>query len=392
MSTTNADSGNGPDDAEPDAPASGDGASATDGGPPERHVERFSTVGALLRQPFRAGFLLTLGGLAAFALGMALTNLSTVVVYIVLALFVALGLDPLVRWLERRGLSRGRAILVVCGLAVLVVAGILLLIVPTVVSQIAEFIRNVPQFVSDFQRSETFAWIERSFGDEVGDMIAGAQDFLLSPSNIAAIGGGVLQVGTSIANGISGIVVVAVLSLYLLGSLTLTKTALLRLAPAHDRDTLSGLADKIMSSVGSYLGGMVILALINSVFVFIMHLALGLPFPQLMAVLAFGVSLIPLVGSIVFWVIGSALALFTSPVAALIFAIAYLIYMQLEAYLLTPRVMGRSISVPPILVLLGTLIGGTLLGLLGALIAIPVTASILLIIKQTVIPRQDAKV
>ena len=75
----------------------------------------------------------------------------------------------------------------------------------------------------------------------------------------------------------------------------------------------------------------------------------------------------------------------------LIFAIVYLVYMQVEAYLLTPRVMNRTISVPGSLVVIGALVGGTLLGLLGALVAIPVTASVLLIIKQIVIPRQDAK-
>ncbi len=80
-----------------------------------------------------------------------------------------------------------------------------------------------------------------------------------------------------------------------------------------------------------------------------------------------------------------------SPTAGLWFAVIYLAYMQVEAYILTPRVMNRTISIPGALVVIGALVGGTLLGLLGALVAIPVTASVLLIIKQIVIPRQDAK-
>ena len=118
---------------------------------------------------------------------------------------------------------------------------------------------------------------------------------------------------------------------------------------------------------------------------------LGLPFAALMAVVAFAITLIPLVGSVLYWMIATSIALFSNPAAALIFAIIYLIYMQLEAYVLTPRVMNRTISVPGSLVVIGALVGGTLLGLLGALVAIPVTASILLIIKQVIIPRQDAK-
>ena len=121
------------------------------------------------------------------------------------------------------------------------------------------------------------------------------------------------------------------------------------------------------------------------------HLFLGLPFPALMAVVAFCITLIPLVGSVLYWGIATVVALFTNPITALIFAALYLIYMQLEAYVLTPRVMNRAISVPGSLVVIGALVGGTLLGLLGALVAIPITASILLIIKQVVIPRQDAK-
>ena len=101
---------------------------------------------------------------------------------------------------------------------------------------------------------------------------------------------------------------------------------------------------------------------------------------------------IPLVGTVLFWGIGSVIALFANPVSALFFAAAYLVYMQLEAYVLTPKVMNKTISVPGSLVVIGALVGGTLMGLLGALVAIPVTALVLLIVKKVLIPKQDAKV
>ena len=112
----------------------------------------------------------------------------------------------------------------------------------------------------------------------------------------------------------------------------------------------------------------------------------------LLAVVAFLITLIPLVGSLLFWVIGTGIALFVNPVSAIIFAAIYLVYMQVEAYVLTPRVMNRAVSIPGSLVVIGALVGGTLLGLLGALVAVPVTASILIIIKKVWIPRQDARV
>jgi predicted PurR-regulated permease PerM len=137
---------------------------------------------------------------------------------------------------------------------------------------------------------------------------------------------------------------------------------------------------------------MVVLAFANAIVAFILYLVLGLPFPPLMATVAFLVTLIPLVGPLLFLAIGSIIALFADPLHALLFAIIYLVYIQVEAYVLTPRVMNRTVAVPGSLVVIGALAGGTLLGLLGALVAVPVTASILLIINQVWLPRQDARV
>jgi predicted PurR-regulated permease PerM len=182
-----------------------------------------------------------------------------------------------------------------------------------------------------------------------------------------------------------------VLTLYFVASLPAIKESFLRLAPARNRPKVRAMTNEITDSVGSYLMGMVILAFFNSIIAFFLHLFLGLPFPLLMGVIAFSITIIPLVGPVLYWIVASVLALFTSPVAALIFALAYLVYIQIEAYVITPRVMSKAISIPGSLVVIGALIGGTLLGLLGALVAVPVTASILLIIKQVFIPRQDAK-
>lgn len=222
------------------------------------------------------------------------------------------------------------------------------------------------------------------------------QKFLSDPTRIAQIGGGALQIGTGIATGIatgiSGGLIVLVLTLYFLATLPSMKSGLLRLAPARDRRSVDRITEQITESVGGYVMGMVGLAFINAVIVFVLYLVLGLPFPPLMATVAFLITLIPLVGSVLFWIIGTGIALFSSPVMALIFAAVYVVYMQVEAYVITPRVMSKAIAIPGSLVVIGALVGGTLLGLLGALIAVPVTASILIIIKQVWIPRQDARV
>lgn len=354
-------------------------------------TSRDRPVWSAIARPYAAGFFLTLGGLTAFLLALALSSLSTVLIYIAIALFIALALDPLVRRLVRRGVSRAWAIVIVFGGLAVVLAAALWLLIPPVVRQVEQFIADIPTFVNDLIDSDAVRWVEENFGDSLGNILQEVQAFFTNPANLTAIGGGLLQVGVNIATGISGAIIVLVLSLYFLASLPSMKNSLVRLTPARNRQTVSEMTGEITDSVGGYLSGMVVLALMNAVFAFILLTILGQPFAALLAALAFGITLIPLVGSVLFWGTATVFTLIVDPTAGLIFAVVYLVYMQIEAYILTPRVMSRTISVPGSLVVIGALVGGTLLGLLGALVAIPVTASLLLIVKQIIIPRQDAK-
>lgn len=350
------------------------------------------TIWTNINRPFTSGLLLTVGGLTAFTLGTAVTRLSTVLIYVAFAMFAALGLDPVVRWLGRRRLSRPWSIVFVYSGFAIALVGIVLLIAPPVIAQVTRLITDLPHLISAFEATDVYAWLKHTLGDNIQVLMNDVTAFVTKPSNIAAIGKGVVQVGTTIASTLSGLVIVLVLSLYFLAALPAIKAGVARFAPARHRPRVQELTGQITDSVGSYLGGMVVLAFCNAVVAFILHAALGLPLPLLMAVAAFCITLIPLVGSVLYWGLGTVLALFTGWLPALIFAVVYLVYMQLEAYVLTPRVMNRAIAVPGALVVIGALVGGTLLGLLGALIAIPVTASILLIVKQVFLPRQDAKI
>lgn len=341
--------------------------------------------------PFSSGILLTIGAIVAVALAVAFINLSTIVIYIVLALFVALALDPVVARLSRGRLSRTWAIVLVYSIFAVVLGLFLWLVLPSLFAQFGAFIQSIPSLISSFQSSDTYAWMQDTFGDQIGTLLDQVEAYLTNPANLAAIGGGVLRVGVGIAAAISGGIIVIVLSLYFLAGLPVIKESLVQLTPSYSRSTVRGMTDEITGSIGGYLTGMVILAFCNSVVAFLLHFFLGLPVPGLMALAAFCITLIPLIGSVTYWIFATIVALFSDPTAALIFAVVYLIYMQIEAYLLTPRVMNKTISVPGALVVIGAMVGGTLMGLLGALVAIPVTASILLIIKRVFIPRQDAK-
>jgi len=344
-----------------------------------------------LDSPFTVGFLLTFGGLAAILLGLALTNIATILIYIAFAMFAALGLDPVIKWFVRHNVKRAWAITIVFLTFGVVLAGLILLVVPTLVEQITSLIKGIPQTIDNFQKSDFFHWLEGIFGTGLDSLVTDIEKWIINPANIAAISGGLLKVGAGIATAISGGLIVIVLTLYFIASLPGIKESLMQFAPARNRPKVRSMTNEITDSVGSYLMGMVVLAFFNSIVAFLLHFFLGLPFPLLMGVLAFAITIIPLVGPVLYWITATVLALFTSPLAALIFAIAYLIYIQIEAYVITPKVMSKAIEIPGSLVVIGALIGGTLMGLLGALIAVPVTASILLIIKQVFIPKQDAK-
>ena len=164
--------------------------------------------------------------------------------------------------------------------------------------------------------------------------------------------------------------------------------------PASKRARFVDLADQITASVGYYVMGQVTLGVINGVLSAIFLTIIQAPFPAVLAVIAFFFSLIPLVGTLT----GSTIIVLVclipglgSPLTALVALIYYAIYMQVEAYILSPRIMNRAVSVPGAVVVIAALAGGSLLGLLGALVAIPVAASILIIYRQVIVPRQNER-
>lgn len=345
----------------------------------------------IVRSPFQLGFVATLGGLAAILVGGMLGQLSTIIMYVVGGLFIALALDPVVSRLERHNVKRPLGILIVFGGFILVVGAVLAIVIPMIANQIASLIKTAPSYFVDIKNQEWYLFLEDRFGGiiDFNGLLGTAQDFIGKPENWAQLAGGVWQAGVGVANAATAVIIVLILSLYFLSSLRTTKRAFYGVFPRTDRAKVIDITEQITASVGGYVNGMVLLALLNSVLGFIMMTIVGVPFAGLVAVGVFMLALIPLIGSVLATVLVSAVALFNSPTAAIIAAVYYLIYMQLESYLLTPRVMNRVVSVPGALVVIGALAGGTLLGLLGALISIPVTAMVLMIIKQVWVPRQD---
>ncbi|MEV8262580.1 AI-2E family transporter [Microbacterium sp. NPDC077057] len=349
-----------------------------------------SVVAGARANPFMFGLLGALGVLVALMIGGIVGQLATVLVYIGVALFLALGLDPIVRFIERK-LPRPAAVAVVVIGVLLAFAGIILAIVPTLVEQIGNLIKDGPKMIEDFTNSAWFQDVSGQFGGTIKDAVDGVLGFVQNPDNFLDIGGGVFAVGAGIAGGLTGVTIVLILTLYFMASLRSMKRVAARFVPAYQRDTFSELLEDVSSAVGRYVIGQASLALTNGVLSLIFLTIIGAPVPALLALIAFIGSMIPLVGTLSASIIISLICLFVSPTTALIAIIYYLIYMQIEAYVLSPRIMNKAVAVPGALVVIAAVAGGALGGILGALVAIPVAASIIIIVQKVVFPNQDRK-
>jgi predicted PurR-regulated permease PerM len=350
-----------------------------------------------IHSPFRTGLVGGLGVLLAIAIGVAITHLATVLTYVGAAAFLSLGLDPMVSLLQRLRLPRWLALLVVVVVVLGVLALILTLVVPVIVSQASNLVQTIIRFTQN-----TASW--RAFLKQVQDTVGPTVDVpsivnqtsTYLQKNAGNITGGVLAVGLGIAGGVAGAVVVVILTLYFTASIDVFKSALYRLVPMSRRERFADIAEQIFQAVGRYVMGQVGLALINGLLSFAMLSVLGGQLAAVFAFIAFLGSLIPLVGTVsgAALIVAGQFAL--APMDRTVFglptwlavAVYYIVYMQIEAYVLSPNIMNRAVKVPGVVVVIAALVGGTLLGVLGALIAIPVAAAILLIVEQVVVPRQ----
>lgn len=263
-----------------------------------------------------SGFSTTVGVLLAVLLAAVVVAIIKPLTLVFFALFITLGLEPVIRWLESKGMKRPLALGTVLG---------------------------------------------------VGLLIFGVVDAM------------------------TGTIFVLILTLYFVVSLDRMKQAFSLLVPKTKRANVMDITEEITGSVGSYLGGMVVLAFCNAVFSLIVMTVFGVPFSLVLAMLALFITMIPLIGSVISTVLITAVALLSSPLTALFVALCLIIYMQVEAYVLTPRIVGKSVNIPGSLVLIGAMVGATLAGLMGALVAFPVAASILIIVKRVIVPAQEQR-
>ena len=340
------------------------------------------------QHPLYVGFMGTVGVGVALLVYWIGSNTTQLLLWIVAALFIALGLDPVVRWLEAKKFPRAAGIVVAVSTLALAVAAFFATLIPTIVQQVTEIVEEAPRWVTDFINSDFFRSIDNQYG--VRERITQElEKFVNNPEAMGGIFGGVVGFGSTVANGLFGALIVLVLSLYFLAALPAMKKWGYRLAPRSRRTRVEALSEEITGSVGNYVIGQAVVALVNATFAFIVMTIVGVPFAVLLAFVVALLAFIPLVGGLIAGVIVTLIALTAGWQTAVVYAICYFAYLQFEAYFISPRIMQKAVAVPGAVAVISVIAGGSLLGVLGALIAIPTAAAIMLLVKEIFIVRQD---
>jgi predicted PurR-regulated permease PerM len=343
----------------------------------------FGTVGRPFdrRAPFFVGFMGALGVACAFALAWTVVVAGQVLVLLGLAFFIAVGLDPAVLALYRRGLPRWAALMVVLAIALGGFIGFLALAIPIVATQASNLASNLPRYLHQLQNHHT----QLGKLDAKYHVVGGLQKLLNGSGGFNSA----LGVGKILLNFVSSMLVVVVVTIYLLADFPRVKHSLYQLAPKSRRPRMVLLTDEILNRVGGYVLGNLFTSFVAGLGTFAWALAFGIPYALLLSVLVAILDLVPIVGSTIGGIVVALVALTISPTLAISTAIFYLVYRLLEDYWLTPRVMARTVAVPGLVTVLATVLGGALLGMVGALVAIPVAAAIKLLHEEITAPRLE---
>ncbi len=342
--------------------------------------------------PFRLGFVCALGVAAALLVVRVILAAAPVLLLVGIALFFALGLDPAVSWLQRRGLRRGWAVFAIVAAVVGVLVAFLAAAAPPLISQAAGLRTELPEYLERLeddnevvrQLDERFGVIERLQAMVSGEAAPG------EPGLGSGALGGALGVARGVLAAFASTLTVAVLSLYFLASLAHLKETAYRLVPRSRRERFSKLADQALDQIGAYLLGNLATSLIAAIVSFLFFVVVGIPYPFPLAVVIAFTGLIPLVGATIGMVVAVFVAFLVSVPVGIATLVFSFLYQQFENFVLAPRIMQRQLNVSPLATIVAALIGAALLGMFGALLAVPVAASIQIIGRQVVLPRQEA--
>ena len=346
---------------------------------------RSERVSLLHRNPFYIGFFIAAGAIMAYILLTSLGQLQDILVLVVLCFALALGLNPVVEWFHNRGIRRGLAVLIVA----LVLLGFLALagwaIVPVVSEQVQRLYASAPRYIDNLLLNPQIAALDEQF-----QVIEQFRRWITTTDLITGLFGGLLGAGQAVANVIFSVIISVVLTLYFLTSLPAIKEVIYRLAPASRRARTRYLATEAFKRVGGFVSGIFLVAMLWTVMSFVLLNLVGMSqYAVALAAVVGLLAFIPLVGTSIAIIIVAIVAFSFGQTTGIIIVATMLAYQQFDAYFIQPRIFARSVQVPGVLVILAAVSGGLLLGLVGAILAIPTMAALLLLYREVLLPHLD---
>jgi predicted PurR-regulated permease PerM len=302
--------------------------------------------------------------------------------WVLTATFIAIAISGPVNRLNRH-MRRGFAITLVYLGLILVPVGLTALVVPPLVTQGTNLAEDLPNYANDVRdyvnKNERLRKLDDKY-DLTGQLQKQADQL---PAKIGDAAKVLSDIGLGLVNSIFALINILILSIFIVAGGRGWVEAGLRLRPEGERERMRRILDHTSAAVGGYVQGALTIALIAGVQAFIVLEILGVPFAAPLAVLAGLASLIPLVGATAAAFVIGLVTLFNDfPTDTIIWAIWAIIYQQIENTLIQPQIQRRTVQVQPIVVLVAVLFGSTLLGVLGAIVAIPLAASIQILVKE----------
>ncbi len=335
------------------------------------------------RSPFMIGMMAAFGVAVTYGLVELIIRARSVLIIIGLAVFIAAGLDPVVSWLVRRRVPRWAAVVAVIICVLGVIAAFVAAAIPPMTSEITALAHQIPHYMHSLQdRSSELGKLNVKY--HVQQRLT-----RLVTNRGSSLIGGVLGAGELVLSTAAAILTVLVLSVYFLAGLPRIKLFAYQLVPHSRRPRVILIGDEILAKIGGFLLGNFLTSVIAGVGTFLWMLAFGIPYPILLAMFVALLDLIPVIGSTIGGAVVTLVALTVSLPVAIATLAFYIGYRLAEDYLIVPRIMGRTVRVPAIVSLVAVLLGGVLLGIVGALVAIPVAAAIRLLLDEITIRRLD---
>ncbi len=335
-----------------------------------RPARRIELSPETIKEAAHALFILWLKIAATLVAARLAVLIWPVFVLVILSVMLVATFNPLVTRLQQR-IKRANAISLVVGAVSVATAALLAVIIPPLLRQARGLMIHMPQYLNQMEKTA------RQWGLKL-NLHGSSLDLTHSAANL---GPGLLQMVQSIFSGITGVLTVAVLTIYLLIDGQRVATSALGLLPRHHRLAVRQMFGEIGVQVGDYMRGQILTSVLAGVFSYSLLLIFHVPEPLALAFIMAVTDAIPLAGPLIGMVPALLMALTVGTPTAFIVLVAFVLYHQFESHILLPRIYGRTMKLSPSVVVISILIGATLMGIMGALLALPVAAAIPVVLR-----------